>query len=289
MVAFKGPVIASRAYPHISDRASVDLDILIRPSDLARAADLLSRSGYIVRREVEELLGLVNRPNEYHASFVRTNGTVVELHWAFSAICERTMLDLEGMLRRAQAVPVLDAPVMSLTVEDTLLHLCVHGFRHRWSLLKWLVDVAFLLSGTEQIDWTALEREARKVGCYRILTLGLGLTHDILGVPLPEPILRNIRNDRIVRKLMAFHRRVILENRRLTHLENMQCEINAQEGLREHVKASWAVLSRIFRLTDEDLPQGASTWMKTKAIFRRPGRLYRKFGWKWLWDVFEVR
>jgi len=177
---------------------------------------------------------------------------------------------------------------MSLTVEDTLLHLCVHGFRHRWSLLKWLVDVAFLLSGTEQIDWTALEREARKVACYRILILGLGLTHDILGVPLPEPILRNIRNDRIVRKLMAVHRRAILENRPLTLLENMQCEINAQEGLREHVKASWAVLSRIFRLTDEDLPQGASTWMKTKAIFRRPGRLYREYGWKWVRDVFEV-
>jgi hypothetical protein len=188
---------------------SVDLDILIRPSDLARAADLLSRSGYIVRCEDEALLGLLNRPYEYHASFVRrSSGTVVELHWAFNGIHDRTKLDIEGMLRRAQAVPVLGVPVMSS-----------HGGRHSASSLRsWLsasvvaTEVACGRSlslewdGTDRLDSTGAR--SSQSGCYRILTLGLGLTHDILGVPLPEPILRNIRNDRIVRKLMAVHRRV---------------------------------------------------------------------------------
>lgn len=288
MVAFKGPVIASRAYPRISDRAGGDLDILIRPSDFARAADLLTRSGYIVRPEDEALLGLLNRTNQYHASFIRSSGTVVELHWALNAIQDGTMLDTEGMLQRAQAVPVLGAPVMSMTVEDTLLHLCVHGFRHRWSLLKWLADVAYLLRGTEPIDWITLEREARQVGCHRILVFGLGLTHNILGAPLPEPILRSIRNDRIARKLIAVHRQAILEDRPLSHLEDIRCEINARERLREHAKASWAVLSRIFRLSTEDLPHDASIWMKTKAVLGRPGRLYQRYGWKWVRDLFVV-
>lgn len=289
MVAFKGPVLSSRVYPRLSDRSFADLDILIRPADLTRAAELLTASGYTIRQEDEALAGLLNLSHQYHASFARDNGTVVELHWAFNAVRDETLLDTEGMLRRAMAIPVLGAPVMSLTVEDTILHLCVHGFRHRWSQLKWLADIAYLLRGPEPVDWTALEWEARQVECYRMVLLGLGLAHDVLGATLPQPVLRGIKNDKIVRKLVLIHWTAILQDRPLTNREDMLCVMHAREGFREHVKASWGVLSRVFRLTAEDLPPGASLWMKTKAVFSRPARLYREFGWKWVRDVFELR
>jgi hypothetical protein len=155
-------------------------------------------------------------------------------------------------------------------------------------MLKWLADLAYILRGKEQVDWTTLEREARQVGCYRMVLLGFGLAHDLLGASLPDPILYRIHKDNIVQKLISIHRPALLHNRPLTNLDAMRCEIRGRERFRDHFKASWGVLSRIFRLTSEDLPPGASMQMKAKAILWRPVRLCRDFGWKWLRDVFEL-
>ena len=53
-IAFKGPVLAAMAYGSIELRQFVDLDILVRQSDLPRIAEILTAEGYLsphTRRE----------------------------------------------------------------------------------------------------------------------------------------------------------------------------------------------------------------------------------------------
>ena len=47
-----------------------------------------------------------------------------------------------------------------LTPEDLLLILCVHGGKHVWECLKWLVDVRELVDRFPQLDYDALIQRA---------------------------------------------------------------------------------------------------------------------------------
>jgi hypothetical protein len=80
--------------------------------------------------------------------------------------------------------PNPDSPMRTLRPEDLLLVLCVHATKHVWIQLSWLCDIA-QLAKSRQLDWTAIQDEARRLGIERIVNLNLLLAHKLLGSPLP--------------------------------------------------------------------------------------------------------
>jgi hypothetical protein len=80
--------------------------------------------------------------------------------------------------------PNLDRLMRTLRAEDLLLVLCVHAAKHVWIQLSWLCDIA-QLAKSRQLDWTAIQDEARRLGIERIVNLNLLLAHKLLGSPLP--------------------------------------------------------------------------------------------------------
>jgi hypothetical protein len=80
--------------------------------------------------------------------------------------------------------PNLDSCMRTLRAEDLLLVLCVHAAKHVWIQLSWLCDIA-QLAKSRQLDWTAIQDEARRLGIERIVNLNLLLAHKLLGSPLP--------------------------------------------------------------------------------------------------------
>ena len=91
--------------------------------------------------------------------------------------------------------------VRTLSPEDLLLILCVHGAKHLWSQLGWISDVAELVRGHPSADWPWLLAEARALGSERMLLLGLFLARDLLDAPLPEAVRPALRADRVVESL----------------------------------------------------------------------------------------
>jgi len=56
--------------------------------------------------------------------------------------------------------------------------LCVHGAKHFWERIAWIVDIA-QLAGNCEVDWALLSETAAKKGSTRVLLLGLFLAHDV--------------------------------------------------------------------------------------------------------------
>jgi hypothetical protein len=81
----------------------------------------------------------------------------------------------------------LGQPIRTLRPEDLLLVLCVHAAKHVWVQLSWLCDIA-QLAKSQQLDWNAIQDEARRLGIERIVSLNLFLAHKLLGSPLPPTI-----------------------------------------------------------------------------------------------------
>jgi hypothetical protein len=200
VIPFKGPTLATLAYGDLSLRQFGDLDILIHKKDLVRAQELLVSQGYQLKLTEAEEAAFFH--SHFHFNFVRTDGrAIVELHWALTGKHWPFPFDFERL--QACLIPVLcgGATICSLSPEDLLLFLCVHGSRHQWERLMWLCDIAELIRAHPQMEWQRLLEQAKTTGSKRMLLLSLFLANNLLGADLPDSVWQNIQEDPKVKVL----------------------------------------------------------------------------------------
>jgi SAM-dependent methyltransferase len=113
------------------------------------------------------------------------DGMVVEPHWTLAPRPLAVDFDLEAIWRRAHRFPLAGREVLGMALEDLVLALSVHGSKHEWTELRWIVDLAELLARHPGMDWPAALARAEAQGCARMLRLGLALANRALGTPLP--------------------------------------------------------------------------------------------------------
>lgn len=201
-VPYKGPALAALAYGNLALRVFSDLDILIRRQDVTKAGELLVSLGY--RPEYQP-----TRSQE--ATFLRTqcecpftredDGTMLDLHWEIVERHFSFALDPERLWERLERTSLGGVTVLTLSPEDLLLILCVHGSKHLWQRLSWICDIAELIRIHERLDWERLMEQARALGGVRMLFLGLSLANGLLGAALPEKVSQTVHADPAVREL----------------------------------------------------------------------------------------
>jgi hypothetical protein len=193
-LAYKGPVLAQDVYGSVALRDMLDLDILVRKGDALRARELLFERGYRscvptgARWDSYLLWSGCNFPLIHDAA-----GFVVELHWTPETCFPEALL--RELWQRGEGVSLAGMDVQTFARQDLLLLLCLHGCRHLWERLDWVTGVAELLRVTE-VAWDEVIWLASCLGGRRALYLGLALTHELMGAPVPEDVLRRARSDR---------------------------------------------------------------------------------------------
>lgn len=186
-LAYKGPLLALDAYGDVALREFFDLDLLVPVADLRAAKAALVERGYrpepLLTPAAEEAL-IAARPR-YNLGLRSPAGLLVELHWKSDAD-----FPVEGSgaawWDAAARTRVGTVAARVFTPEELLLVLCIHGAKHRWESLGWLVDVAELLRRGPALDWDAIARRARGLRCARRVGAGLALARDLLGADLPH-------------------------------------------------------------------------------------------------------
>jgi hypothetical protein len=187
---FKGPVLAAGAYGSVALREFHDLDILVRKPDLEAAAAVLRAAGY-------EEVDTSKDGDQYSRVFIR-DASIVDLHWAFAGIRFFFRVDPDRLWERRVATEMAATRIDSLSVEDTLLLLCLHGAKHCWSRLAWICDVSELVGSGARIEWETLIARARAHGAERMLYVGLFLASDFLGAKLPAEICSRVSQSSVV-------------------------------------------------------------------------------------------
>jgi hypothetical protein len=201
IVPYKGPLLAWLAYRSFTKRSYADLDFAVPQSYVPRAAAVLQSEGYHAEFDLRDAhadrSGYV--PGQY-PFYSNTQSILVELH------TERTLryfpvpLNFEEINRRLIHVEIAGRKLRTFSVEDTLVMLCVHGAKHFWERLCWILDVAELIA-MQPVDWLRTMRIAKELKSERTLLLGLYLAHEVLGASLPIPILEQSQQDSNVRWL----------------------------------------------------------------------------------------
>jgi hypothetical protein len=199
---FKGITLSACAYGNIAMREAGDIDVLLPRRHILKARDLLLAHGYrpiLDYQPVQEaayLKSICQLPFEH-----KKNGLMVELHAAITPRDFFFPMDFERLWPRRATMSLSGQELPTLSPEDLLLVLCVHGSKHIWSCLRWICDVAALIGAHPKMNWEMVLQEAHRTGSRRMLFLGLLLASDLLRAPLPEHIRRTIHTDGAAKSL----------------------------------------------------------------------------------------
>lgn len=184
-LAYKGPVIASRAYGNATVRRYTDLDIVVAPPDRERAHDLLGSMGY----ELQQINHAVAQSVFAHPE----NASPIDLHSRVTPEFFPVDLPFEELYARSETVDVGGQSVRGLSVPDAILVHAIHGAKHHWFRLEWVVAVASLLRQYE--DLPGLLDRADRLGCERMVLLAMVLSRRLFDVSFSPAVRRRLDRD----------------------------------------------------------------------------------------------
>ena len=187
VMPFKGPLLAHSAYGGGGYRASRDLDLMVRPEDVAAAVACLEAAGFEHEPGLgrDGLAALRGYAGEY--IMFRRDSLPVEPHWLPAPRTMAFDVDMAAIWSRARYTAFLGVPCHIPTPEDHFFLLAVHGAKEQWHKLKWLADIAAFQNAHPTLDLPALRAAAAQRGCRRVLDLALLLSHRLFAVPTLRP------------------------------------------------------------------------------------------------------
>ena len=189
---YKGPALAVTAYGDVGLREFGDLDILVRREDVDAAQHVLEERGYAPRYPLAAASrrAFLASDAQYHLVLEQPGHPMVELHWKTDPDFPVERMADDAWWSHLDRVDLAGAALPAFRAEDLLLVLCIHGARHRWSSLGWLVDVAEAIRRHPATDFGRLLERAAALGCRRRVLLGLRLAERLLATDLPAPVRR---------------------------------------------------------------------------------------------------
>jgi len=194
---FKGVVLGTSVYHDHTARPAGDLDLLIHERHLTRATNIILERGYELKTAARAD-GTPVFADCYEYRFERpSDGMVLELRWRLELTQPRFRhnLGLDWVWPWRRTAILAGAEVPDMSPEITLLVLCMHGSKHVWSRLSWICDVAQLLDAFPGLNWKEVMQEARRVGLWRALALGVLLAHRVADAPVPQAVLQRFESD----------------------------------------------------------------------------------------------
>ncbi|HEY6045830.1 MAG TPA: nucleotidyltransferase family protein, partial [Pyrinomonadaceae bacterium] len=194
-IVFKGPALAVSAYGDLALRRFVDLDVMVRRADVARAIEVMSVKGYAPARPLNPEQQALLLRTQHNLQFTRGR-LIVELHWQVSPELFASSVTAEELWQNLETVPVNKTEVKTLATEDLLFSLCVHGSRHLWQRLAWICDIDRIIATRTNIDWSRLLDRAQEAKAERMFLLGPALAARLLGTRLPDSVAEAIARDR---------------------------------------------------------------------------------------------
>lgn len=148
VLAVKGCALATVMGGQPASRGAGDVDLLVQPTDVHRAEDVLRAAGWHQHRALDRsgwrARTLIRRISEWPLEHAER--TPIDLHWRLPRWAGEMDDTFEALLGRSVSVPAIGPDVRTLCAADSLRHMSVHGRKELWCTLRHLVDVVRLVA-----------------------------------------------------------------------------------------------------------------------------------------------
>lgn len=174
VLPLKGPVLAETLYGDVAMRPCTDLDLLVRVTDFDRAEKVLMNAGWVPSSPADE----------YQRKFVR-EGILVELH--FGVASPRSFpFDLNGAWSRTSNSTFRGQPMKVMSEVDRALYLLLHGLKHCYGKLIWIIDAQHALDAVRECSPREFVERAREQGLEQVLFIGCAMVLEVLPQRIPQ-------------------------------------------------------------------------------------------------------
>jgi hypothetical protein len=207
----KGPVMAETLYGDVGLRQFDDLDIAIRPRDLAGARDALLADGFRqttgVGIDLDRLLA-----SEPEITFESPDrGIILDLHWRLGPRFAHASLPADELIANARKTTFLGRDILALSREDLFVVMCVHAaHHHRWDELELVAALGAWGAAAAPSEWLPLFERAARLGCLRRCIIGCLLMRDVTECTLPAEVNARIASDALAVRLARVARERLL-------------------------------------------------------------------------------
>lgn len=200
----KGPALVVQYYgedPRLRD--SVDLDILVRPHQLARALEALESSGCQL---IDANWPLLTAANVHELRLLAPSGGAIDLHWSLGpgAGADAYAPAVETLLARSQLIGIDGLLVRTLDWADTVVHVAVHAASSGGNRLIWCADLRAALAQAPPDASDLLVSRAEEWRAQPALHLMLLRAQHSLGMPLSHRLLKRLSPSRPWSALVRF-------------------------------------------------------------------------------------
>jgi Uncharacterised nucleotidyltransferase len=222
VIALKGTALAEMVYPHRGLRPMSDIDLLVRPEEVAGVEDRLIDLGYVLRPYSRGKTWF--KAHHYHLSFMKPTATAgaipLEMHWHIGRPSWLFMIDIESLWARAVPARIADADAWMFAPEDLLMHLCLHACKHKpTGSLRPLCDLAATIRRYgHTIDWEQLQTRAAHWSIAPYVYLPLQLARNLVGAAVPDPCSRALQPEGLNARLVSRAIAELLTDQRTTAL-----------------------------------------------------------------------
>ncbi|MDT5084520.1 MAG: hypothetical protein QOJ61_1563 [Mycobacterium sp.] len=141
-LVFKGPVLSDVIYERPRSRDYSDLDVLVRPDEIERAVEVLTRNG--AQNPPSEHPSTMYRLGRGELSLLLHNGTLLDLHWDVINKAElraRFSMSADHLFAESREIQLDGLTVRTFGEIDTILHLALHGCFSGADKLRYLLDL----------------------------------------------------------------------------------------------------------------------------------------------------
>jgi len=197
VIPFKGPVLSKLAYGDITLRQYVDLDILVEKKELNRIVEILKNTIYSkLKSETDFEHMFFDLSHDF--SLLSHNNIKFEFHWRLLNDNFLTNLNYIDILKKPISIKLHNYEFTTFSKEIYLVYLSVHGTKHNWERLEWLLDIVYLIK-SNLLDWEECYRLMKISNCENIVLTILKLSDDLFELNLNDNLLKKINNKKIIK------------------------------------------------------------------------------------------
>lgn len=194
-LAIKGPVLSQMIHGDVTQRQYADLDILVQQNDIWSIGQLLTRNGYVFDHPLKFIKNKTLLKIAKDITFSNEKQNVhIEVHWRLFSGKLFAKSNLKLFHENPVACDINKHPVATLDTDILLLYLLLHGSKHLWERIEWIVDIDRLIRGNTDIDWSRICTAAEVMEIEPMFYLGLAMCEFVFKTPLPANILAYIEN-----------------------------------------------------------------------------------------------
>lgn len=166
-IHFKGPALSQFLFSNPNLRQCKDIDILIQKQNAEKAFEVLKEQQFTLNNARFNKSYLNKRYQNWYKdySFVKQQAEL-ELHWSFGDYYPSEVSDI--LFNELYKMRFKNEEIATLSAEDYLVYLILHGYYSGFARLHWLCDIKDLLS-LKKIDLRCVEEKLAKLNNHHLL------------------------------------------------------------------------------------------------------------------------